>query len=1027
AARGRLMQALPAGAMTAVSLPEDGLRPLLGPRLSLAAVNAPSSCVASGPLPDIEALEQRLSRSGVGFHRLRTSHAFHSEMMEPVLEAFAAEVRRVPLSAPAIPLVSNVTGTWLTEAEATDASYWVRHLRQPVRFLDGLASLAATPDPLLLEVGPGRTLCGLAGLALGPGGAPAIASLGGGDPAEADVEVLASLGRLWCEGVDVDWRGFGAGERRQRVPLPTYPWDSQRYWLEAPAAPVARPPERPLEELEAELRRELAIRPIESYPGLEESLHALCSSHILRFFQAGGLDVHAGARHHRAEAERRLRIDPRFTRFFEAMLSGLEEDGLIRRDGDTFVFQRGGAELAPPEALRLGLDERFPGFAGLVDWVEHAMRSYPRSLTGEMEAIGVLYPGGSARFAQDCEARTVEHRTERVYYQLLTEVVRRAAGKAAGRKLRILEVGGGQGLLTWPLLAALEDVEVEYHFTDLGRVFVDDARQEAARRGWEGRMRFGLLDIARPPGEQGYEEGTFDLVLAFNVVHAVRDVRVALRNLASLLGQGGSIGLVELVRIRRWEVLSWGLAEGWWYFDDGLRERSPLLPLETWARVLEEEGFEGAECLPRAGGEREAPEHGLVLARRRGVPARLPGPRTMYPRHELGTAYVPPRTELEQRIARICQELLGVERVGLRDDFFELGADSLITLRLTERLGRELGREVPPGAAFRGLTVEKMARALEASPPPPEEGSPLVPLQPHGSRPPLFFVHPASGVVFPFVQLARKLGTEQPFYGLQALGLDGTAPPQERVEDMARSYLEAVRARQPSGPFYLGGFSFGCLVAYEMALQLETAGEQVAMLALVDEPAPLPGHRPSLLEMGRVLAEAATRTAWPFLHDYLYLRGAAEEPPRAAGLSRAWSAVSRWPGARQAVKGFLARSTMAALVLPESQALALGQPAMLPMFQLFLIHARRTFDYLPRRYRGSIILFTTEQVRRMRGGGEPTMGWHRLVDGGVEVHELPGEHLLVLREPNVGLLAERMAASLERARRGARTRRPATG
>ncbi|RKG71007.1 acyltransferase domain-containing protein [Corallococcus exercitus] len=243
AARGRLMQDLPRGAMLAVELPAEQLRPLLGDALSLAASNAPAMSVASGETEALGALEARLLARGVGCKRLRTSHAFHSAMMEPALAAFAERLRRVRLQAPSIPYVSNVTGTWITEAEATDPEYYARHLRQGVRFSEGLQTLLRE-RPLLLEVGPGRGLGALARMQPDfDAKRPPVATLPREDEAKSGAGLLEPLGRLWLAGAVIDWRAYREGERRLRVALPTYPFERERCWIERGAsAPEPRGP-----------------------------------------------------------------------------------------------------------------------------------------------------------------------------------------------------------------------------------------------------------------------------------------------------------------------------------------------------------------------------------------------------------------------------------------------------------------------------------------------------------------------------------------------------------------------------------------------------------------------------------------------------------------------------------------------------------------------------------------------------------------------------------------------------------------
>ncbi len=233
AARGRLMQHLPGGAMLAVLLPPQDIQSLLGDRLSLAAVNAPFLCVVSGPTDAIEELERALAEKGNHCRRLHTSHAFHSEMMEPILEPFAAHVSAVNLQPPKIPYLSNVTGTWITTAEATSPGYWARHLRHTVRFAEGLHELLQEPHGILLEVGPGQTLSAFAQrLRDKDSGQMVHSSLRRAPDQGSEMAfLLHTLGQLWLAGIPVDWSGFSARERRQRIPLPTYPFERQRYWI----------------------------------------------------------------------------------------------------------------------------------------------------------------------------------------------------------------------------------------------------------------------------------------------------------------------------------------------------------------------------------------------------------------------------------------------------------------------------------------------------------------------------------------------------------------------------------------------------------------------------------------------------------------------------------------------------------------------------------------------------------------------------------------------------------------------------
>jgi len=242
AKRGQLMQQQPPGSMLAVFLSEKECQNLLDEQLSLAAVNGLSQCVISGPTEAIDNLQQQLSEQKIESRRLHTSHAFHSQMMEAVLEPFIEYVKQIPLHSPQIPYISNVTGTWITAEQATDPNYWSKHLRQTVRFADGLQELMQESNNIFLEAGPGRTLRTLAKRYAGIKEQVILSSVRHPQDSDSDVGfLLKTLGQLWLNGVAIDWLGFSTHEQRHRLPLPTYPFERQRYWIDTPKlAPVVR-------------------------------------------------------------------------------------------------------------------------------------------------------------------------------------------------------------------------------------------------------------------------------------------------------------------------------------------------------------------------------------------------------------------------------------------------------------------------------------------------------------------------------------------------------------------------------------------------------------------------------------------------------------------------------------------------------------------------------------------------------------------------------------------------------------------
>ncbi len=237
--RGQLFEQLPPGAMLSMPLPESEVRQLLNGDLAIAAINSPSLTVVSGKVEHLNHLEEKLAAMEVECSRVKIGVAAHSRMLEPFLNDFSRQLSAVKLNLPTLPFVSNTTGDWITDDDATDANYWVRQLRHTVRFADGIQKILENPDLIFIEVGPGTTLSSFVRQQPGATRCMVVASLPHpNEPMSSLRFILNSLGRLWVAGQPIDWRGFYAGESRQRIPLPGYPFERQRYWIEPGAARV---------------------------------------------------------------------------------------------------------------------------------------------------------------------------------------------------------------------------------------------------------------------------------------------------------------------------------------------------------------------------------------------------------------------------------------------------------------------------------------------------------------------------------------------------------------------------------------------------------------------------------------------------------------------------------------------------------------------------------------------------------------------------------------------------------------------
>ncbi|WP_263451602.1 non-ribosomal peptide synthetase [Hyalangium gracile] len=356
-------------------------------------------------------------------------------------------------------------------------------------------------------------------------------------------------------------------------------------------------------------------------------------------------------------------------------------------------------------------------------------------------------------------------------------------------------------------------------------------------------------------------------------------------------------------------------------------------------------------------------------------------------------ATIPPRTPEEKAIAGILAELLGVEQVGVKDDFFELGGHSLLALQLLERVRKEFGRTLPLAAIFQAPTVEGMAKLLKD-----DRGglafSPLVPIRAKGRGEPLFCPAPVVGIVFPYFELASLLKTDRPIYGLQPRGLDGREPAHRTIEEMAAWYVDAIKLVQPRGPYHLCGWSFGGLVAFEMARQLKARGEQVARLVLLDTPSP---SRPSLRGLateGRLLWGIVSRHLWTYLSGYAALRLLGKsDAPEVKKDSALWRDL--FPKLQQLV----AESAMAPVIPEESRVLMFQQAEMDQLFRVFLSSAMASARYRGGSYGGPMYLIRASEDADPKE--DQALGWTRIVRGQVHRRPVSGSHMTLLRAPHV--------------------------
>lgn len=730
AKRAQMIQDLPGGAMLAVPLSPAEVQPFLSKHLSLSAVNGSSLCVLAGTTEAVEQLAEQLTAQGLACRRLQSSHAFHSQMMEAIADSFTALVKTVNLQPPQIPYISNVTGTWITAEQATDPSYWTKHLCEPVLFAEGVQQLWLH-CPILLEVGAGQTLSSLALQCLDiPTAADRVVlpSLRHAYEQQSDLAfILNTLGQLWLSGVKVNWSGFYAHERRHRLPLPTYPFKRQRYWIEKAEGRGQEVEGRGqltvsfweslVEAGQIQARTGIAELDDQIYREKRQWLDRLCIAYINLTLRRLGAFSDRTTNYAFEKLFEQCQIIPRYRELLQRWLEVLVEQGQLNQERGLF------SNLSPlsPDSLDQLLEEVKVRWADTPQQIE-LLQLYGENmvaiLTGEQEPLELHVSTllNEGEFAiQDLPMNN--------YYNSIMQACMEQVVKSLSPQvnLRILEIGAGTGTATAALLPILPSQQTRYTFTDVGGFFLNAAKKKFSAYPF---VEYQLLDIEQSPEAQGYESHSFDVVVAFKVLHVARNIEETLERVRSLLAPGGLLLLWETTQAKlESEVIDALLMQP---IEDKKGDRNmgnPFLSQARWQEALKSHGF-----IESAAFSEFEPFREHVIFAQADASTTSPTPPAFTALHQkaaesrvsslhfrpnLKNAYVAPTNDIERRIADIYQELLGIDAVGIHDNFFALGGDSLTGTVLISQLRKYFQVELPVRSIFEVPSVAELALVTE--------------------------------------------------------------------------------------------------------------------------------------------------------------------------------------------------------------------------------------------------------------------------------------------------------------------------
>jgi acyl transferase domain-containing protein/thioesterase domain-containing protein/ubiquinone/menaquinone biosynthesis C-methylase UbiE len=561
----------------------------------------------SGTLEAIEQLTTQLAEQGIEGQRLHTSHAFHSEMMAPMLPDFLEQVQKIPLKKPQVPFISNVTGTWISDAQATSPNYWVKHLRQTVRFAAGLQKIFKGSSLILLEVAPGRTLSTFAKRHPDNSGQLVLTSLRHPKDEQSDSAfVLNTLGQLWMAGITVNWSGFYADERRYRLPLPTYPFERQRYWIE-PTKPVLENKQNQqkvitassqlwkslIEAAHHQAQQGIAEFDNPAYVEKFQWLNRLSAAYVNIALRELGAFSDPIQQYSSKELLHKFHILPFYRQMLPRCLIALVEQGHLQQQGEKF------SHLIPfsiddLNALVKEVRTRWIKNPELPALVQLCGERFAAILTGKENPRELLFNGSAYDTLQHIYSNLLESRyLGNIAQASIKQMVKYLPSDT---HLRILEIGAGTGGTTGYLLPELPPQRTQYVFTDVGSFFLSQAQQKFGEYPY---LEYRLLDIEKNPTEQGYENHNFDMVISINVLHATKNLGQTLAHVRSLLAPDGILILVEATVPNNLYVDVYLPIMQPFEENDELRSISQFLTTEQWYKALRKYGFVEAEYFPQ--------------------------------------------------------------------------------------------------------------------------------------------------------------------------------------------------------------------------------------------------------------------------------------------------------------------------------------------------------------------------------------------------------------------------------------------
>ena len=591
-------------------------------------ITAPRNVVISGGINTITQITELLSKEKITWQKLRVSHAFHSPLMEPILNRFEGIAKNIEYASPTIPIISNLTGAWIDKDHPIDHGYLKDQIRDPVNFERGILTLAESGYTHYLEIGARPTLLPMAKRCYPKEHAKNIQWLSSMNPNANNWAILnESICRLYRTGFSIDWNEYYCYLNYCKVPLPTYSFDRERYWIDidqnknqqktiSPSNTWNVVVKKALRESETSFQRQ-GLKDFDQFLNV---LNETSFQFQYQAFQSLGIFEKAKSSVEVNSLFDRFGILSRHRQLIQRWLTTFQNEGLIRLNNGFMEITgkriHNDNENGKDILLKFGLPKNMQVF---FDYVNQFGKVLPEILTGKYNPLEILFPKGSFSMSEKMYQKSALG----CYFNGILSAMVKAilANQTQNSKVRILEIGAGTGSTSSYLLPLCSAASTEYVFTDLGDLFLQRAKKRFADFPF---IEYQHLNIENPPQKQGFDCFSFDIIIAANVLHATKDLCQTLSHIRSLVVPHGTLMIWEVTEHPQWFDTTISLIEGWnRYENDRLRNNHPLLTVGQWKDALEANGFESIHRIPDEKSDSNLLGQHIIAAKTKDVTTKL--------------------------------------------------------------------------------------------------------------------------------------------------------------------------------------------------------------------------------------------------------------------------------------------------------------------------------------------------------------------------------------------------------------------